>query len=74
MDYTLSNTATQINQAISGAYEALVVAGTGLFRYVSPPTGQYDVGSSGYSASVGGQYFYIPTGQNQWGRIALSSW
>jgi hypothetical protein len=73
MDYTLYNTAEQVDRAISGAYEALVVAGTGLFRYVSPPTGSSASGAIG-SASVSGVYFFTPTGTNQWGRITLSSW
>lgn len=73
MDYTLYNTAEQTDRAISGAYEALVVAGTGLFRYVSPPASQTSFGIVG-TASVSGVYFLTPTGTNQWGRILLSSW
>ena len=73
MDYTLYNTAEQTDRAISGAYEALVVAGTGLFRYVSPPVSQASFGVVG-TASVSGVYFLTPTGTNQWGRITLSSW
>jgi hypothetical protein len=73
MDYTLYNTAEQADRAISGAYEALVVAGTGLFRYVAPPTSQAAFGAVG-TASVSGAYFLTPTGTNQWGRILLSSW
>lgn len=73
MDYTLHNTAEQIDRTISGAYEVLVVAGTGLFRYVSPPTGQIASGIVG-TASISGNYFYTPTGENLWGRILLSSW
>lgn len=73
MDYTLYNTAEQIDRTISGAYEALVVAGTRLFRYVSPPTSQTSAGVIG-TASISGTYFLTPTGQNEWGRLALSSW
>ena len=73
MDYTLYNTAEQIDRAISSAYEALVVAGTGLFRYVSPPENQTSFGVIG-TASVSGVYFLTPTGTNQWGRILLSTW
>ena len=73
MDYTLYNTAEQADRAISGAYEALVVAGTNLFRYVSPPVSQNASGSVG-SASVSGVYFFTPTGSNQWGRIQLFPW
>lgn len=73
MDYTLYNTAEQVDRAISGAYEALVVRGTGLFRLVSPPASQNSIGSVG-SASVSGAYFLTPTGANQWGQILLSTW
>ena len=73
MDYTLYNTAEQIDRTISAAYEALVLGGTGLFRYVSPPTGSLASGIVG-TASVSGVYFLTPTGTNQWGRIQLSTW
>lgn len=73
MDYTLQNTAQQIDLAISGAYQALVVAGTGLFRYVSPPTGTSSPGTKWYDASVSGNYFFVATGDNSWGRITLST-
>ena len=73
MDYTLYNTAHQVDRAISGAYEALVVAGTGLFRYVNPPESPTSSGIVG-TASISGTYFLTPTGQNMWGRLTLSSW
>ena len=73
MDYTLYNTAEQIDRAISGAYQALVLGGTGLFRYVSPPASSTAYGVVG-TASISGTSFLTPTGQNLWGRVVLSTW
>ena len=74
MKYTLYNTAEQTDRAISGAYEALVVLGTGLARLVSAPLSGNASGSYPYHFSVGGTNFYATTGENQWGRLNLSTW
>lgn len=74
MKYTLHNTAEQTDRAISGAYEALVVLGTGLARIVSAPLSVDSSGSYPYHFAVSGTIFYATTGENQWGRLTLSSW
>lgn len=73
-DYTLNNSIAQIDRAISGAYDALIVAGTGLVRLVSTPLTASSSGVSGYNVAFDGTYFYGCTGTNQWGRVALSPW
>lgn len=72
-DYTLNNSIAQIDLAISGAYYALIVAGTGIARVVSPPATSSASGISGYNIAFDGVYFYGCTGTNQWGRTALST-
>jgi hypothetical protein len=72
--YTLHNTVEEADLAISGAYRALIVAGTGLARVVPPPTGSYSSGISGYNIAFQNDYFYACTGVNLWGRVQLSSW
>jgi hypothetical protein len=74
MKYTLYNTAEQADRAISGAYEALVVLGTGLARLVDAPLSGASFGVYPYHFAVSGTTFYAATGQNQWGRLTLSSW
>ncbi len=73
-DYTLYNSIEQIDRTISGAYYALIVAGTGIVRYVSPPPTKTSVGISGYNISFSGDYFYGCTGTNKWGRVQLAGW
>lgn len=73
-DYTLYNSIEQIDRTLSGAYYTLVVAGTGLARYVAPPATPTSSGVSGYNISFSGGYFYGCTGTNKWGRVQLSSW
>lgn len=73
MEYTFYNTAEQADRAISGAYHALILAGTGLARLVNAPTGASVTGNYPYDFSVSGTYFYTMTGQNQWGRVQLST-
>lgn len=73
-DYTLNNSIAQIDLAISGAYQALIVAGTGIPRIVPTPLSATASGVSGYSIAFDGTYFYGCTGTNKWGRVALSSW
>ena len=74
MKYTLYNSAEQTDRAISGAYEALVVLGTGLARLRDAPTVQNSSGNYPYDFAVSGTSFYATTGQNQWGKLTLSSW
>ncbi len=74
MKYTLYTTAEQTDRAISGAYEALVVLGTGLARLVNAPLSGNATGTYPYHFAVSGTTFYATTGQNQWGRLTLSSW
>lgn len=74
MKYTLYNTAEQADKAISGAYEALVVLGTGLARLVDAPISGESSGVYPYSFAVSGTTFYATTGQNQWGRLTLTTW
>lgn len=74
MDYTLYNSIEQIDRSISGAYYALVVAGTGIARIVSPPASSSASGISGYNIAFDGSYFYACTGVNKWGRTTLSTW
>lgn len=73
-DYTLNNSIAQIDLAISGAYKALIVAGTGLARIVSPPANSSSSGISGYNLAFDSSYLYACTGVNKWGRVALSNW
>ena len=73
-DYTLNNSMEQIDRAISGAYLALVVAGTGLMRVVQPPATATSSGASGYNVAFSEDYFYACTGTNLWGRIPFSTW
>ncbi len=73
-DYTLNNSIDQIDRAISGAYNALIVAGTGLARVVQPPASSSASGISGYNIAFDNSYFYACTGVNKWGRVALSNW
>jgi hypothetical protein len=73
-NYTLYNSIEQIDRTISGAYQALIVEGTGLPRIVSPPATATSAGVSGYSMAFDGTYFYGATGTNKWGRVQLSSW
>lgn len=74
MKYTLCNTAEQADRAISGAYEALVVLGTGLARLVNAPISGDSSGVYPYHFAISGITFYATTGQNQWGRLTLSTW
>lgn len=74
MKYTLYNSAEQVDRAISGAYEALVVLGTGLARLATPPTSQNSSGVYPYDFAISGTTFYATTGQNQWGRLTLTTW
>lgn len=74
MDYTLFTTAEQTDKAISGAYEALVVRGTGLARLVNAPLSADSSGSFPYHFAVSGTTFYATTGENKWGRLTLSTW
>jgi len=73
-DYTLYNSIEQIDRSISGAYYALIVAGTGIARIVSPPATSSSSGISGYNIAFDSSYFYACTGVDKWGRIALSNW
>lgn len=73
-DYTLNNSIEQIDRSISGAYQALIVAGTGLARIVSPPASSTGSGISGYNIAFDSSYFYACTGTNLWGRVALANW
>lgn len=72
-DYTLNNSISQIDLAISGAYQALIVHGTGLPRIVSVPATSSSAGVSGYNIAFDGTYFYGCTGANKWGRVQLST-
>lgn len=72
-DYTLYNSIDQIDRSISGAYYALIVAGTGLARVVSAPLTSNSSGISGYNIAFDGVYFYGCTGENLWGRTLLTS-
>lgn len=74
MKYTLFNTAEETDKAISGAYEALVVLGTGLARIVDAPISGGSSGVYPYHFAISGTTFYATTGQNQWGRLTLSTW
>lgn len=74
MDYTLYNSIEQIDRTLSGAYYTLVVAGTGLVRWVPPPATPTSSGVSGYNVSSSGAYLYWCTGVNKWGRVQLASW
>lgn len=74
MKYTLYNSAEQVDRAISGAYEALIVLGTGLARLTTPPQTQTSSGNYPYDFAISGTSFYAATGQNQWGKLTLSSW
>lgn len=73
-DYTLNNSIEQIDQAISGAYKALIVAGTGICRVVDVPATSTSSGISGYNIAFDSSYFYACTGTNLWGRVALANW
>ena len=73
-DYTLYNSIEQIDRAISGAYQALILAGTGLARIVTPPASSAGSGISGYNIAFDSSYFYACTGTNLWGRVALTNW
>lgn len=73
-DYTLNNSIEQIDRAISGAYQALIVAGTGIARIVSPPATSSSSGISGYNLAFDSSYLYACTGTNLWGRVALANW
>lgn len=73
-DYSLYNSIAQIDLAISGAYYALIVAGTGIARVVSPPATSSASGISGYNIAFDSSYFYACTGTNLWGRTTLSTW
>jgi len=70
-DYTLYNSIEQIDKSISGAYYALIVAGTGIARIVTAPTTSTSSGISGYNIAFDGTYFYGCTGTNKWGRTQL---
>lgn len=72
-DYTLYNSIEQIDRAISGAHYALIVAGTGICRVVSPPITSTSSGISGYNIAFGDGYFYGCTGTNLWGRVSLNT-
>lgn len=72
-EYTLYNSIEQIDRSISGAYYALVVAGTGICRIVDAPATSTSSGISGYNIAFDGGYFYGCTGVNQWGRVALNT-
>lgn len=74
MKHTLYNTAEQTDRAISGAYEALVVLGTGLARIVDAPLSGNASGDYPYHFAISGTTFYLMTGQNLWGRLTLSTW
>lgn len=74
MDYTLHTTAQQTDLAISGAYYALVVGGTGLARLVSAPLSGDAIGSYPYHFAISGTTFFAATGENKWGRLTLSTW
>jgi len=54
MKYTLCNTAEQADRAISGAYEALVVLGTGLARLVNAPISGDSSGVYPYHFAISG--------------------
>lgn len=73
-DYTLNNSIEQIDRSISGAYQALIIAGTGLARVVSPPASSTGSGISGYNLAFDNNYAYFCTGTNQWGRVSISNW
>ena len=73
MDYTMYNSIGQIDQAVSGAWYALIVAGTGICRIVSPPATSTSAGVSGYNIAFDGTYFYGCTGTNKWGRVQLTT-
>lgn len=73
MDYTLYNSIEQIDWTLSGAYYALIVAGTGLARIVPVPTTSTGIGVSGYNIAFDGTYFYGCTGTNLWGRVQLNT-
>ena len=64
----------QIDLAISGAYYALIIAGTGIARVVSPPATSSASGISGYNIAFDSSYLYACTGTNLWGRVALANW
>lgn len=70
-DYTLYNSIDQIDRTLSGAYYALIVAGTGLARIVPAPPTSSSSGISGYNIAFDGTYFYGCTGENRWGRTQL---
>jgi hypothetical protein len=72
-EYTLYNSIEQIDRTISGAYYALIVAGTGLPRVVPVPSTSTSAGVSGYNIAFDGTYFYGCTGENKWGRVQLST-
>ena len=73
MEYTLYNSIEQIDRAISGAYYALIVQGTGIPRVVEVPATSTSAGVSGYSIAFDGVYFYGCTGTNLWGRVQLNT-
>jgi hypothetical protein len=58
-------------EAIYASHKALIEGGTGLIRVVSAPSTPTSSGKVGQIA-VSGQYFYAATGENKWGRAAIS--
>ena len=59
-------------EAIFASYKALIQAGTGLIRVVPAPLSSTGLGVLG-NVAVSGGYFYAATGENKWGRVAISS-
>lgn len=70
--YMLLQSMSLANTAISTAYDALILQGTGLMRLVDAPPSPSFSGISGYNVAFSGNYFYACTGENQWGRVQIS--
>ena len=72
MEHELYNSIKQVDLALDASYKALILAGTGLCRIISPPATSTSSGISGYNIAFDSQYFYGCTGENLWGRAAIS--
>lgn len=71
MDYPLTQSMGLAALALQASYNSLVLQGTGLIRVVNPPVSANSSGISGYNIAFSGNYFYVCTGHNQWGRAQI---
>lgn len=68
MDYQLTHSMSLVALTLQASYNSLVLGGTGLIRVVDPPISANSSGVSGYNIAFSGDYLYVCTGENKWGR------